>query len=318
MHLILPFIGLGILLYIIYSLNLQLIIDAVLSINPWYIVYALLIMIPLVFLRTSAWQLILREQKITVGFFRSMKIYFIGVFYGTIIPGYVGQLMRIPYLKESSGEPYGKLFVNTVVETFVHTFSLYGMMIIGAVLVTGTIPNLLPLTILWIVGVALIAWYFVKKERGEKLFHVVIRYVIPRKMKYNFIVFVDSFYADFPRFKAMIVPYILGIFTWILTFSQEYIIVLALGLSIPYLAFLLLFPIANTAGFIPITFAGLGTRELTAIFLFSTLFNAPEEKILVLSLVGFLVTDVSTGLVGFLLSLTESRTKHYFSELTSS
>jgi uncharacterized protein (TIRG00374 family) len=225
--------------------------------------------------------------------------------------------MRVPYLKETTGEPYGKLFINTVIETFVHTFSLYGMMIIGAVLVIGTIPNLLPLTVLWIVGVTLVALYFLKKERGEKLLHSIIKYMIPKKGKVQFSAFVDSFYIDFPHFTAMILPFVLGIITWVIVFTQEYIILLSLGLTIPYLAFLLLYPVANTAGFIPITFGGLGTREMTAIFLFSTLYNAPEEKILVLSLVGFIVTDVFMGFIGFLLSLTESRSRNYFSDITN-
>jgi uncharacterized membrane protein YbhN (UPF0104 family) len=105
----------------------------------------------------------------------------------------------------------------------------------------------------------------------------------------------------------MILPYVLGIITWIIVFSQEYMILLGLRLQIPYFAFLVLFPIANTAGFIPITFAGLGTREVTAIFIFTTLFPVAREQILVLSLIGFVVTDLFLGFLGFLLSLTESR-----------
>jgi glycosyltransferase 2 family protein len=304
---ILPFIGLIILAYIIYSLDVQKITAAFLSIDPIYIVYALLLTLPLLFLRNAAWQLILREQKIQVGFFRSLKIYLIGVFYGSISPGYFGQLMRVPYLKEKTREPFGKLFVNTVIETFVHTFSLYGMMIIGALLAVGTLPELLPITIAWILCFAILALYFSKKERGEKLFRILINYIVPKKVKRHFNAFVDTFYVDFPTLKAMIIPYILGIFTWVIVFSQEYLIVLGLGLQIPYLSFLLLFPIANVAGFIPITFAGLGTREFTAIFIFTTLFHVAGEQILVLSLVGFIVTDLFLGFLGFLLSLTESR-----------
>jgi uncharacterized protein (TIRG00374 family) len=304
---VLPFIGLIILAYIIYSLDVHKIITAFLSIDPKYIVYALLLTLPLLFLRNAAWQLILREQKIQVGFFRSLKIYLIGVFYGSITPGYYGQLMRVPYLKEKTGEPFGKLFINTVIETFVHTFSLYGMMIIGALLVVGTLPELLPITIAWILCLAFITAYFIKRERGEKLFRILINYIIPKKVKPHFNAFVDTFYIDFPRFKVMILPFVLGIFTWIIVFSQEYMILLGLGLQIPFFAFLLLFPIANTAGFIPITFAGLGTREFTAIFIFTTLFQVAGEQILVLSLVGFIVTDLFLGFLGFLLSLTESR-----------
>jgi uncharacterized protein (TIRG00374 family) len=305
--LVLPFIGLIILAYIFYSLDVHKIITAFLSIEPIFIIYALLLTIPLLLIRNAAWQIILREQKITVGFFYSLKIYLIGVFYGSITPGYYGQLMRVPYLKEKTGEPFGKLFINTIIETFVHSFSLYGMMIIGASMVIGTLPELLPITIVWILCFALLCVYFTKKDRGEKFFRIIINYLIPKKIKPHFNAFVDTFYIDFPRFKTMITPYVLGIITWIIVFSQEYMILLGLRLQIPYFAFLLLFPIANTAGFIPITFAGLGTREFTAIFIFTTLFQVAGEQILVLSLVGFIVTDLFLGFLGFLLSLTESR-----------
>jgi glycosyltransferase 2 family protein len=304
---VLPFIGLIILAYIIYSLDVHKIITAFFSIEPIFVVYALLLTIPLLLIRNATWQIILQEQKITVGFFYSLKIYLIGVFYGSITPGYYGQLMRVPYLKEKTNEPFGKLFINTIIETFVHSFSLYGMMIIGALLVIGTLPELLPITIVWILCFVLLGVYFTKKKRGEKFFRIIINYLIPKKVKPHLNAFVDTFYIDFPRFKMMILPFMLGIITWIIVFSQEYMILLGLGLQIPYFAFLVLFPIANTAGFIPITFAGLGTREVTAIFIFTTLFPVAREQILVLSLIGFVVTDLFLGFLGFLLSLTESR-----------
>jgi len=86
--LFLPFIGLIILAYIIYSLDVHKIISAFLSIDPIFIVYALLITVPLLLLRNAIWQIILKEQHITVGFFCSLKIYLIGGFYGSITPGY--------------------------------------------------------------------------------------------------------------------------------------------------------------------------------------------------------------------------------------
>jgi uncharacterized protein (TIRG00374 family) len=95
--------------------------------------------------------------------------------------------------------------------------------------------------------------------------------------------------------------------TWAIIFSQEYIIVIAVGADIPYLGFLLLFPIANIAGYIPITFAGIGTRDFVSILIFSTLFGVKESDIFVFTLIGFIVTDIFTGFLGFLISLTETR-----------
>jgi uncharacterized protein (TIRG00374 family) len=312
--LILPFIGLIILVYIFYSLDIHKITTAFISIEPIFVIYALLLTVPLLLIRNVIWQIILKEQKITVGFFVSLKIYLIGIFYGSISPGYYGQLMRVPYLKEKTSEPFGKLFINTIIETFIHSFSLFGMMIIGALMVIGTLPELLPVTVIWVLCFALLALFFTKKDRGEKFFRIIISYLIPKKIKPHLNAFVDTFYIDFPRFKTMIIPYILGAVTWVIVFSQEYMILIGLGLEIPYFEFLVLFPIANTAGFIPITFGGLGTRELTAIFIFTTLFSVAKEQILVLSLVGFIVTDLFLGFLGFLLSLTESRITTLFPE----
>ncbi len=315
LKLLLPFIGLGILAYVVYSLDPQKIITAFLSIDSLYIFYALLLTIPLLVIRIVEWQIILKEQKITLGYLDCLKIYLIGIFYGSFTPGYAGQLMRIPYLKEKTKEPFGKLFINTIIDTFVHSFSIYGMMVIGAFLVVGTIPELLPVTIAWMIGFSLAALYFTGKTRGEKFFKVIITYLIPKKVKPHLNAFVDTFYCDFPRFTVMIIPYLIGIITWVIVFSQEYLIVLGLGLEIPYLFFLVLFPIANVAGFIPITFGGLGTREFTAILIFTTLFMVTAEQILVLSLVGFFVTDIFLAFLGFLLSLTETRVKTSLPEL---
>ena len=312
----LPLIGIAIFIYLIYSLDVEKIIDAFLSINPIFIIFSLTLTIPRVIIRNYAWQLIQKEQKISISFLQSLKVFLIGYFYGSITPGYIGQLMRVPYMKEKTGEPYGKLFVNTVMETTIHTLSLYGMMFVGALLVIGTIPELFAITAAWIIILTVILLYFIKKERGEKLFFTLIKYLIPKKLKHHFDKFVDTFYVDFPKIKKLIAPLILGLFTWIIIFTQEYIIVFALGLEIPYLYFLLLFPIANTAGFLPITFAGLGIRELTSIFLFSTLFAVTGEQVFVFTLLGFIITDLITGFVGFLVSLTEAKDRNTFFKLT--
>ena len=309
----LPLIGIAIFVYIVYNLDIEKIIFVFLSINPIFIIFSLTLTIPRLIIRNTAWQIIQKEQKITISFFQSLKIFLIGYFYGSITPGYIGQLMRVPYMKEKTGAPYGKLFVNSLIETIIHTLSLYGMMLIGALLVMGVIPELLYISGIWVVLLAIILFYFVKRERGEKLFHLFIKYLIPKKLKNNLYRFVDAFYTDFPEIKKLILPLFLGIFTWIIIFSQEYIIILALGVDIPYLYFLLLFPIANVVGFIPITFAGLGTRELTAIFLFSNLFGVVEEEVFVFTLLGFVITDIFTGFIGFILSLTEAKKRNMIS-----
>lgn len=311
----LPLIGILIFLCIIFSLNIEKIIDALLSIHPIYIIISLSLTLPRLILRNFAWQMILKQHRISLTYFQSLKIFLIGFFYGSVTPSYMGQFMRIPYMKEKTFEPYGKLFVNTMIELVLHNLSLYALMIIGALIVIGRSIELFSIIMVWIVIVLIVLLFFIKKERGEKLFFILIKYFVPKKFKNNFNKFVGSFYLDFPKFSKLITPLLIGFFTWIIVFSQEYIFVYALGVEIPYIYFIFLFPIANTAGFIPITFAGLGTRELTSIFIFSTLFNVEIEKIFVFTLIGFIATDLFTGFLGFILSLTETREKKVSLEL---
>ena len=305
----LPIIGIILFIYTVFMLDVEKIIDAFLSINPLFLLIMLPLTLPRLLIRNEAWQLIQKEQNIHIPFWTSLKIFLIGYFYGSITPAYIGQLMRIPYMNEETGEPYGKLFINSFLETTLHTMSLYVMIFIGALLVLSSFPQLIYLIIIWFAILIVIIAFFIDKKRGEMVFHFFIRYFTPSRLRPYFTRFVDTFYYDFPKVRNLALPLFVAMFTWIIIFSQEYILVIALGLDIPYLYFLLLFPVANAAGFLPVTFAGLGTREFTAVILFSTLFDIPGEQIFVVSLLGFFITDIVTGLIGFFVALIDARSK---------
>lgn len=301
-----PLIGISILIYLILDIGTDEIISTFLQISPLYVFIAASLTLPRILIRTYTWRRIQKIQNINLSYFECLKIFLIGYFYGSITPGYLGQLMRIPYMKERTNQPIGKLFVNITVETIVHTFSLYCMMLIGAFLVVEYIPEAFPFACIFLIVTISVYWYFFKKERGEKTFYFLIRFLIPRKLKLYFIKFVGTFYDDFPNVKGLVIPFLLGIPTWIIIYSQIYILGLSLDIEIPYLVFVMLYPIANIIAFIPITSAGLGTREATLIFLFS-FFGVPPEKVIVISLAGHLLTDMLTGSYGFILSVYDSR-----------
>ena len=308
----LPLIGIIVLIIIIFSLDVEKIKDAFLQIHPIFIAFALALTIPRLLIQNYYWRMIQKEQKINISFFQSLKIFLIGYFYGSWTPGFLGMVMRVPYMKEKTDEPYGKLFVNTFIEVILRQVAIYVMIAAGLLIIIIEFSDLeITKTLPIIVGIiifiqAIILFYFIKKERGERFFNVLVKRIIPKKLKDPSFRFVETFYKDFPKMRRLVIPFILGLMTWVIIFSQEYIIVYALGASIPYLSFLLIFPVANIAGYIPATFGGIGFRELTSIIIFSRMFGTDEEVILVFTLIGFILTDLFLGFVGFLVSLTES------------
>jgi uncharacterized protein (TIRG00374 family) len=303
-----PVIGIILLLYIIVSVGTDKIVTTFLKIAPLYVILAASLTLPRILIRNIAWQRILKLQKIQLSFIQSLKIFLIGYFYGSITPAYMGQLMRIPYMKDKTKQPTGKLFINCIIETAVHTLSLYGMIVVGAFLVIDYFPEALPLAIILLISLLLFYGLFLKAERGEKIFHFLIKIFIPKRIKSMFTLFVNSFYKDFPDVKKLIIPFLLGIPTWIIIYSQIYILGLSLDIEVPYFIFLMIYPIANLVAFIPITSAGLGTREATLVFLFSFFGMAPEKAV-VISLAGHLLTDVLTGIYGLFISFFEAKDK---------
>jgi uncharacterized protein (TIRG00374 family) len=135
---------------------------------------------------------------------------------------------------------------------------------------------------------------------------------MPKNFRKNLNSFVGTFYKDFPRIRMFFLPILLSTLTWILIFTEEYMVVLSMGLVIPYGVFLLVFPIANVAGFVPISFGGVGIREIVAITIFTGLYAVTEAEILIVSLLGFILVDIIPALIGFLLSLTETVDKKSF------
>ncbi len=319
----LPFIGLILLvIYIFYYLELnnplqllkskELILKIITSI---FFPIAIILTIPRIMVRNYAWQIILKEQNINISFWKSLKIFLIGYFYGSFTPGYYGQLMRIPYLKEKTYQPYGKLFVNTLIEIIIRGAAIYSMIALGLIIFLDKISifdNALYIIFIWIAIFFTIPLLFIKKERGEKFFFTLVKYIIPNNLKKYFNNFIGTFYKDFPKIRVLFYPFLISFLSWVLIFTQEYMFVLALDVNIPYYAFILLFPIANVAGFIPITFAGIGVREITAVLIFTSLYSVTSLEVFVISIMGFLVVDVLTGFVGFLLSLTETVDKKSF------
>jgi len=310
---IVPIIGIFILIYLIIDIGVENIIATFLKISPIYVIVAAALTIPRLLIRNTQWQLLLKKQKIQVSFVKSLKIFLIGYFYGSITPGYLGQMIRIPYMKDETKEPLGKLFVNSTIETAVHGLSLYIMMLIGAFFVAEQYPEIFFGACVFVGTSVLIYAFFIKKERGEKTFHFMIKLFIPKRFARHMGQFVDTFYNDFPRIRDYILPFLLGIPAWVIIYSQIYILGLSLDIEVPYFLFLVLYPIANIIAFIPISAAGIGTREATLVFLFS-LFGVAPEKAVVLSLAGHLLTDVLTGFYGFIISLTESRNNKHMSE----
>jgi uncharacterized protein (TIRG00374 family) len=91
----------------------------------------------------------------------------------------------------------------------------------------------------------------------------------------------DEMHAYFWSSKARLVKVTLtSVFIWFLHLLQIWMFILALKAWAPFLANLALSPLAILAGLLPLTFAGVGTRDAALVLFYAPYFAAPTAAAL--------------------------------------
>ncbi|HEC92130.1 MAG TPA: flippase-like domain-containing protein [Candidatus Atribacteria bacterium] len=304
----LPLIGVAIFVYLAYTTGIDKIFSTFLKFSPLSLIVVSLISLIVVNIYALQWQYILRKQKIKINFLQTLKIFLIGCFYGSISPGYLAQHIRVIYLKKVTKEPYGKLFAGSIIIAVINIIAICIMSILGSLLIIERYPSVFYTVVLSLTIFAATLFYFIKKERGEKIFYLLIKFLVPKKIKGRFRDFIYTLYDDFPNTRDFIAPLLFGFLILMVMYTQFYILAISLGIKIPFLVFIFLLPIANVTALLPITPAGLGTREAVLILLLS-LYDIPAELSIALSLTGYLLSDFLYGIYGLIVLSIETLKK---------
>jgi len=303
---ILPIIGIIIFLFILLNIGFDKIAIGLNAVRPLYIGISLVILIPRIIIYNIKWNYILKIQGIHLPFFYVLKTYFIGFFYGAITPSWIGTYVRVPYIMNKANTTLGKSVSNIIIDGIVDVLSVLLLIMLGTVLIYSYIPILLPFVVTLFFLIVIISVYFLQKQRNEGIFLSLIAYLLPEKYRLKVRKHIDAFYADIPNGKRLLIPIAIGTISSILLYTQIYFIAQGLSLNIPYLYFILVYPIVFLIELIPISINGLGTREGALIVLFSfMIFDISKENILILSLIGFFVTTIIPATLGAILSLIE-------------
>lgn len=297
---LLPLIGIGIFIFIIYQVGINKIVSSFQGINYNYLILTLVTMTILVILTPIKWIYIVKKQGINIDFWTATKYYFISVFYSFVTPARTGSLMRAYYLSKYTKKSLVYCVSSIVLERFLDLMVVFLLAIIGAFLLTGFLQYVLIAFVLVVVG-GLILF---KKERMIHVFRLFHWFFmndhLKNKMKSSF----EDFYNSLPEIKYWIVPFIYTIIFWLSNYSIDYLVALAFNMNIPWLHFITIFPIATIIGLIPITISGLGTREAMLIYLFG-LYGIKAEIVVAFAIVTLILTSVWPALVGGILAIRE-------------
>jgi uncharacterized protein (TIRG00374 family) len=303
---LLPIIGIIILLLIISSLDLQKIINIFSKINPIYSIMSFFVVIPLILLANIGWQLLLEKQRIKVSFWYSIKNFFIGYFYGFITPGAFGAYTRSLYLSEESRVPLLKCVSNLIIFNTIEFISLLFVGAIGAIYLSSIYPSLFFIIILVIIIVISLFLIFYKDKKSKALFVKIVKFRLFATIKDKLENSIESFYEDLPKFKDVILPFVISVSGWVLKYILMFFIAKLFFINIPFLYFIMIMAVTGVISSLPISIYGLGTREAALISMLN-FWNIPRENVVSFSLFWFVIIWIAPSVFGSFITFFETK-----------
>ncbi len=250
-----------------------------------------------VFLKGLKWKMSLGIFNIQAGLLNAVRMWVIGFSIGAITPGRVGDFVKIAYVDGKKSRSLGAVILDRLTDVFaVVLFAIFGLSIFGSAV--GATREALIFSLAAIFAGAI----FIMKHY-RRLSRAIFRRMVPEKYKASFkagaMDFFDASKQALGRRKNILAVALMSVFIWMITGLQGLIIARSLEIDIAYFSLLFIMSIVALVEVIPITVAGLGTREATIVFLMSVL-GVESGKAIVFSLVNFIFGYLILAFVGYL------------------
>jgi len=275
-------IGVVLLAVILLNIDFAKVLTILSKANLWLAGGALLLLIPLIFIKAIRWRLLLETQEIKFSLLDAFLVYFIGLFVGSVTPGRLGDFIKIAYVKEK-GESGTKAFTTVLLD---RVFDLGFFVLIGyASLIVFLFESgqaSLESTLLLIVApFVLLALFLASKNYFNYLLKKIVVFMTPDglsvKVKNKYKLFITSFKTlNAGNISAVTSLTLLG---WSVYFFQMYLFAIAIGINLPFSYIALVVSLAGFLVLLPISISGIGTRDALFIFMLTPLGVSAEAAV---------------------------------------
>ena len=286
--------SIGIIIFIlilIFKIDFEKLLQIV-RIDYHYLAGAFIVLLVSSIIRPIRWQYILKKLNINYSFKKTYWLYYIGVLMGNVTPGKIGEFGKIAYLKKD-GNTTSNSLISIIIDKIIDLIFLVIVSGIGIIVFYKFLKiDILPTLI--IILIASLLLIIIIKTRAYKT-------LIERLHLSGFIKELKLY-----KFKNYFYIFLLTIFYWL----SHYVIffLLARSIGIDQLSFINLALSITMTGLIvllPISILGIGTRDISLLFLFS-FFGVTPEVIISFSILGLGVIVINSlmGLICWLIKPT--------------
>ncbi len=292
-------IGAGLIIFLLWALDVQKIIDNIRGIQGIYLFYATIPYVIFIFLSAWRWQVLLDFKKMGVRFGETLKIYFISLFFNNLLPTTVGgDVMRVAYtMRDRRADSLATVLVDRILG-FVGLF-IFALFAVLYLLVIKNETEFLPFMIVGLTVVILITYVFFS-ERAYSFISPLVSKLKVFKLGER----INRLHEAGTDFGGAWGPISLCIVQSVVIQAAlaiaPFYVLLGMGNSaVGIVPFLIYVPIINVISMIPVSLNGLGVRENSYVILFSRV-GLDGEVSLAVSLVSFFIIFVLSLIGGFL------------------
>jgi len=299
----LQILGPLIFIYILSKIDYRLFFEEVKSLRWSFLIFALTAVPFLILVKSLRWRTILLSLDIVISRTTCFSLYCMGLFVGIVTPGRIGEVIKVYFLK-NRGHSVFRSFFSVVFDRVSDILVL----IIFGVLVFFFFLEEIGLYIISFGIVALLTLIFIfllvdqRSYLNRALNGLIRRFFLIDLADYNQFTLTKLWQSLKNLNRKMIFLFLFYLVVgWLIYFLSRYFIALSLGLDLSFVDVSVISIFISIVVNLPISIAGLGTREAAVIYLFG-LFSLTKETALVFALLVFVIDiiPVSFGLIPYL------------------
>ena len=271
--------------------------------NITLLAISVLLLLPLIAIKVWRWQTILKMHKVSYPYLYAFRATLAATYLSLVTPGRAGDLARAAYLNRERQVNPG-LAVSGIVLDRLFDLALSTIVALIGVFAVGLGGNL-ALSIEVATGLLVIGVLVVLNRRiVGPLSRLLIGILPPPVKRYlddhqGIHTALGAFYSgvDLVAHPRVIWPLLLSLMAYVILFLHAYLLAQALYIPVSFFQIAFAVCVANLASTLPISIAGLGTRDGAFILIFG-LFGMRVEQALAFSLMFLLVFVAFVGLWG--------------------
>lgn len=297
-------VGVTILTWLLLRINLNQVGQLLYMATISYVVGALLILIAHVLMKILRYKYILSCQNIQISYRKTMHYCLAAIYLSFITPGRIGELSKSYFIHKSTGVNLSKLLAGSIIDRIFDVYVLFITAALGVGLTNLLGPNSIVFSAFFILFAFLPLLLL-----NNKISLLALSFInyIPFNKFHNRLWFkhIQVFLHEIAELFSVKMLYclIISVGAYLLFYGSCFMMAQSISIPLSYQKIAFFIACTNILSFLPISFAGIGTREASLVYLFSTE-GLTSESALAFSVLIFTLTYLFFGIVGFVSFMT--------------